>query len=167
MTGLSVSTKKRGAGRAPAGRGYQARRYQQDITAFRERMCRLADNLALWLVGRDVSITLQERAPARNTAAAWTVPVIVLRHGRNYAGFTPQALYCVKGDVQLKGEVHLAVDNPCRSPRTEKYQLYMAGHLLSTADWAIYNAGRVPGRGQVLTRERVLDVLAPLFDVTD
>lgn len=166
MSGPGLSMQGKLADASSVGREYLLRRNQQDIAEFRERLFRLADDLTRWLAGRGVSITLREGAPARAPEATWTAPVIVLRHGRNYAGFTPQALYSVKGDVQLKGDVCLAVDNPGRSPRTDKYQLYMAGHLLSTADWAIYNAGRSPGKGRVLTREQALVVLSPLFDFT-
>lgn len=171
MTETGAHTKSQKAGATPAGRQHAGREYQdrqrlKDITVFRERMGRLADNLTEWLAGQDVSITLRERVPASNPAGTFTVPVIVLCCGRNYAGFTPQALYSVKGNIQLKGEVCLAVDNPGRSPRTEKYMLCMAGHLLSTAYWAMYSAGRAPGKGRVLTREVLLTVLAPLFDIT-
>lgn len=135
----------------------------QDIGTFRERMQRLADNLTAWLEGHEVSISVRERVPAA-TAGAYTIPAIVLHCGRNWAGFTPQALYSVKGGIQLKGEVSLVVDNPRRHPRTEKYMLCMPGHLLSTADWAIHRDERKPGKGKVLTRELLMAALAPLFD---
>lgn len=137
----------------------------QDIRMFRERMQRLADNLTAWLEGYEVTIIVRERVPVA-TAGAYTIPGIVLHRGRNWAGFTPQALYSVKGGIQLKGEVTLAVDNSRRHPRTEKYMLCMPGHLLSTADWAIHSTGRTPGKGRVLTRELLLAAIAPLFDDT-
>ncbi|WP_124966008.1 hypothetical protein [Trabulsiella odontotermitis] len=137
----------------------------QDIGTFRERMERLADNLAEWLAEHEVTITVREMVPVRS-AGAYTVPGIVLCHGRNWAGFTPQALYSVKGGIQLQGEVTLAVDNPRRRPRTEKYMLCMPGHLLSTADWAIHRDERIPGKGRVLTRELLIATIAPLFDDT-
>lgn len=135
----------------------------EDIGTFRERMQRLADNLTAWLEGHEVTITVRERVPVA-MAGAYTIPGIVLRSGRNRAGFIPQALYSVKGGIQLKGEVTLAVDNPRRHPRTEKYMLCLPGHLLSTADWAIYRDERTPGKGKVLTRELLMTALAPLFD---
>ena len=149
-----------------SGRRQRASREQrqlqtlQDIGTFRERMQRLADNLTAWLEGSEVTITVRERVPVA-TAGAYTIPGIVLHSGRNWAGFIPQALYSVKGGIQLKGEVSLVVDNPRRQPRTEKYMLCLPGHLLSTADWAIHPDGRTPGEGKVLTREVAL---APLFD---
>lgn len=137
----------------------------QDIGMFRERMQRLADNLTAWLEGNGVTITVRERAPVPAvTNGAYTLPCIVLHCGRNWAGFTPQALYSVKGGIQLKGEVTLTVDNPRRQPRTEKYMLCLPGHLLSTADWAIHRDERTPGKGKVLTRELLMTALAPLFD---
>ncbi|MGP8939918.1 hypothetical protein V1605_11990 [Enterobacter soli] len=135
----------------------------QDIGTFRERMQRLAENLMAWLEGNEVTITVREMLPTASTGA-YTLPGIVLHCGRNWAGFTPQALYSVKGGIQLKGEVTLAVDNPRRHPRTEKYVLCMPGHLLSTADWAIHRDERTPGKGKVLTRELLMTALAPLFD---
>lgn len=171
MAKLSLSTKNKSAGMTCSGqphasREYQMRQNQRDIAVFRERMCRLAENLTGWLAGHGVGIILRESVPAKDAVATSTVPAIVLCRGRNYAGFIPQALYSVKGGMQLKGEVCLTVDNPERSPRTEKYMLCMAEHLLSTADWAIHNTGRSPGKGKVLTRELLLVVLAPLFDTT-
>jgi hypothetical protein len=151
------------------GRRQRARREQrqlqmlQDIGTFRERMQRLADNLAEWLEEHEVTITVREMMPVRS-AGAYTVPGIVLCRGRNWAGFTPQALYSVKGGIQLQGEVTLAVDNPRCQPRTEKYMLCMPGYLLSTADWAIHRDERTPGKGRVLTRELLMTALAPLFD---
>ncbi|WP_149330629.1 hypothetical protein [Citrobacter braakii] len=136
---------------------------QQDIAVFRERMQRLADNLTEWLEGHEVSISVREMILIA-TGDAYTLPGIVLRCGRNWAGFTPQALYSVKGGIQLKGEVSLVVDNSRRHPRTEKYMLCMPGHLLSTADWAIHSDGRAPGKGKVMTRELLLAAIAPLFD---
>ncbi|MEH4990256.1 hypothetical protein ACOY5P_23275 [Enterobacter asburiae] len=170
MAESGVSAKNHG-GKATTGRRQRARREKQqrlpnrDITAFRERMQRLAENLTEWLEGYEVSITLREMVPV-SSAGAYTIPAIALRYGRNWAGFTPQALYSVKGGIQLKGEVTLAVDNSRRHPRTEKYMLCMPGHLLSTADWAIHSTGRTPGKGRVLTRELLLAAIAPLFDDT-
>lgn len=135
----------------------------QDIGMFRERMLRLADNLMAWLEGHEVTITVREMLPVA-TAGAYTLPCIVLQCGRNWAGSIPQALYSVKGGIQLKDEVSLAVDNPRRQPRTEKYMLCLPGHLLSTADWAIHRDERTPGKGKVLTRELLMTALAPLFD---
>ncbi|MEI9745822.1 hypothetical protein [Enterobacter ludwigii] len=106
---------------------------------------------------------MRERGPVA-TAGAYTVPGLVLHCGRNRAGFTPQALYSVKGGIQLKSEVTLAADNPRRRPRTEKYMLCMPGHLLSTADRAIRPDVRTPGKGKVLTRELLMAAIAPLFD---
>lgn len=154
---------------AVTGRRQRASREQrqlqtlQDIGTFRERMQRLADNLTEWLEGREVTITVREMLPVA-TEGAYTLPGIVLQSGRNWAGFIPQALYSVKGSIQLKGEVTLAVDNPRRRPRTEKYMLCLPGHLLSTADWAIHRDERTPGKGKVLTRELLMTALAPLFD---
>ncbi len=165
---VSLATEKRemnttGGRRMRASRAQRERQIQLDISTFRERMLRLADNLTVWLEGRDVVIIRREMVPA-SAAGAYTVPGIVLRHGRNWAGFTPQALYSVKGGTELKGEVHLVTDNPHRSPRTEKYMLCMSGHLLSTADWAIHSAGCTPDRGKIMTRELLLAAIAPLFD---
>ncbi|HDR2590205.1 hypothetical protein ACEV60_20395 [Enterobacter ludwigii] len=70
-------------------------------------MRRLADNLAVWSEGRDIDTSLQEVVLV-TSAGAYTVPGIVLRYGRNWVGFTPQALYSVKGGAELKGEVTLA-----------------------------------------------------------
>lgn len=151
------------------GRRQRTRREQrqlqtlQDIGTFRERMQRLADNLAEWLEGRAVTITVRKMVPVAR-AGAYTIPGIVLCHGRNWAGFTPQVLYSVQGGIQLQGEITLAVDNPRRQPRTEKYMLCMPGHLLSTAGWAIHRDERTPGEGKVLTRTLLMAALAPLFD---
>ncbi|MCU6244143.1 hypothetical protein ACOY5P_17560 [Enterobacter asburiae] len=133
----------------------------QDIGEFCERMQRLADNLTAWLEGHEVTITVREMVPTASVGV-YTIPGIVLQCGRNWAGFIPQALYSVKGGIQLKDEVSLAVDNPRRQPRTEKYMLCLPGHLLSTADWAIHRDERTPGK--VLTRELLMTALAPLFD---
>ncbi|MFZ4169103.1 hypothetical protein ACEV60_10585 [Enterobacter ludwigii] len=160
-TGDEVNTDIRN--RQRASREQRQQQAQQDIVAFRERMQRLADNLTEWLEGHEVSITVREMIPVASPGA-YTIPVIVLHHGGNWAGFTPQALYSVRGGIQLKGEVCLAVDNPRRRPRTEKYMLCMPGHLLSTADWAIHSDGRAPGKGKVMTRELLLAAIAPLFD---
>ena len=109
----------------------------------------------------EVTITVREMVPTASVGV-YTIPGIVLQCGRNWAGFIPQALYSVKGGIQLKDEVSLAVDNPRRQPRTEKYMLCLPGHLLSTADWAIHRDERTPGK--VLTRELLMTALAPLFD---
>lgn len=168
MAELSVGTQEYETS-VTSGRRQRASREQrqlqtlEDIGTFRERMQRLADNLTAWLEGHEVTITVRERVPAA-TAGVYTLPGIVLHSGRNWAGFIPQALYSVKGGIQLKGEVTLAVDNPRRQPRTEKYMLCMPGHLLSTADWAIHRDERTPGKGKVLTRELLMTALAPLFD---
>ncbi|WP_049857446.1 hypothetical protein [Trabulsiella odontotermitis] len=167
MAELSVMAEA-GEVSAATGRRQRASREQRrqqtlrDIAAFRERMQRLADSLVMWLEGSGVSITLREMTPV-STAGAYTIPGIVLQRGRNWAGFTPQALYSVKDGIQLKGEVCLTVDNPRRRPRTEKYMLCMPGHLLSTADWAIHSAGCRPGKGKELTRELLLAAVAPLL----
>lgn len=151
------------------GRRQRASREQQqlqtllDIGTFRERMQRLADNLTAWLEGHEVTITVREMVPVA-TAGAYSIPGIVLHCGRNWAGFTPQALFSVKGGIQLKGEVTLAVDNSRHCPRTEKYMLCIPGLLLSTADWAIHPDGRTPDKGKVLTRELLMAAIAPLFD---
>lgn len=168
MAEVSVAAKEHGtnvtAGRRQrASREQRQQQTQQDMAAFREWMNRLADNLAEWLEGNEVSITVRDMIPVA-TAGAYTIPGIVLHCGRNWAGFTPQALYSVKGGIQLKGEVCLVVDNPRRHPRTEKYMLCMPGHLLSTADWAIRPDDRASGKGRVLTRELLLAAIAPLFD---
>ncbi|KAF6706030.1 hypothetical protein G9387_06405 [Enterobacter hormaechei] len=168
MAELNVAAEEHGTN-AKAGKRQRVRREEQlrqnrqDIAAFRERMQRLADNLTEWLEGYEVSITRREMVPV-SSAGAYTIPCIALHCGRNWAGFTPQALYSVKGGIQIKGEVTLAVDNSRRHPRTEKYMLCMPGHLLSTADWAIHPAGRLPDKGNVLTRELLMRALAPLFD---
>ncbi|WP_245939533.1 hypothetical protein [Yokenella regensburgei] len=168
MVELNVAAEDHGT-KAISGKRQHVRRTEQlrqtrhDIATFRERMQRLADNLTEWLEGYEVSITRREMVPVSSTGA-YTIPCIALRCGRNWAGFTPQALYSVKGGIQLKGEVTLAVDNFRRHPRTEKYMLCMPGHLLSTADWAIHPAGRTPGKGKVLTRELLMAAIAPLFD---
>ncbi|AHE72510.1 hypothetical protein M942_04260 [Enterobacter ludwigii] len=154
---------------AVTGRRQRASREQrqwqtlEDIGTFRECMQRLADNLTAWLEGHEVTITVRERVPV-SSAGAYTIPCITLRCGRNWAGFTPQALYSVKGGIQLKDEVTLVIDNPRRRPRTEKYILCMPGHLLSTADWAIHPDGRTPDKGKVLTRGLLMAALSPLFD---
>jgi len=150
-------------GRQRASREQRRQQTLRDITEFRERMQRLAENLTTWLEGSKVSITVREMVPVES-AGAYTIPGIVLHSGRNWAGFTPQALYSVKGGIQLKGEVCLAVDNSRCRPRTEKYMLCMPEHLLSTADWAIHGVGCTPGQGKVLTRELLLTAIAPLFD---
>lgn len=168
MMELSVTAEGHGAN-AVTGKRQRARRAQQelqirqDIAAFRERMQRLADILATWLEGSEIGITLREMVHG-TPAGAYTLPAIVLRHGRNWAGFMPQALYSATGGIQFKGEVTLAVDNPRRHPRTEKYMLCMQGHRLSTSGWVIYGGGHTPGKGKVLTRELLLAAIAPLFD---
>ena len=168
MAELNVAAEEHGTNaisgkRRRARREEQLRQTRQDIAAFRERMQRLADNLTEWLEGYEVSIIRREMVPV-SSAGAYTIPCIALRCGRNWAGFTPQALYSVKGGIQLKGEVTLVVDNSRRHPRTEKYMLCMPGHLLSTADWAIHSAGCTLGKGKVLTRELLMAAIAPLFD---
>ena len=171
MTELRLSAGKCVANTASGGRQQSSRerlkqQNRQDIAEFRERMLRLADSLVGWLDGYDVDITLREISPV-NTAGAYTIPGIVLCHRRNWAGFTPQALYSEKGGGQLKGEVCLAVDNPGRRPRTEKYMLGMAGHPLSAADWIIYKDSRTPGKGKELTRKQLLAAVESLFDDTE
>ncbi|WP_439412984.1 hypothetical protein [Enterobacter ludwigii] len=150
-------------GRQRANRERVKQQTQQDIAAFRERMQRLADNLTAWLGGNEVTIIVREMVPVAS-ADAYTIPGIVLHSGRNWAGFIPQALYSVRGGIQLKGEVSLVVDNPRHQPRAEKHILCMPGHLLSMADWAIHDTGRTPGQGKVLTRALLLAAIAPLFD---
>lgn len=166
MVELSVAaqgqdTKVMTRGRPRVSHEQRMQQTLRDIAEFRERMLRLADNMAVWLGGREVNITVKEMVPV-SSAGAYTIPGIVLHSGRNWAGFIPQALYSVKGNVLLKGEVSLTVDSPRRRPRTEKYMLCMPGHLLSAADWAIHSAGKAPGKGKVLTRELLLAAIAPL-----
>lgn len=93
------------------------------------------------------------------TAGVETIPGSVLHCGRNRAGFIPQALYSVKGVIQLKREVTLALDKPRHLP-----MLCMPGHLLPTDDWAIHSDERTPGKRKVLTREFLMTALARLFD---
>ncbi|MFP2431071.1 hypothetical protein [Enterobacter ludwigii] len=143
-------------------REQQLQQIRQDITLFRDRMLGLADNLAEMVQGRGIDITLREMAPIES-AGAYTIPCIALCCGRNWAGFTPQALYSVKDGIQLKGEVCLVVDKPGRRPRTVKYMLCMPEHLMSAADWAIHLDERASGKWKVLTRDLLLAAIAPLF----